>query len=1041
MKTFFSFIFISTFLNVYSQFSTKKFISNVLTPNENVAIVYGDIDNDNDIDYASSLKSGEIYWFNNTDSSFTYFSPQLIGNSLNLNSSIDYLILEDINNDNNLDLIQVELSSKRIYTYVNSGLGIFTTPIMSYISNLPYTNSGILKSEDVNGDGLKDLIGGDNYSFWWVQNMGNGIFSNATLIPSNSSSLFDFDFIDLDNDNDVDLIVTFNSNQTSKWMENDGNGIFNPHVIIGMRGEKMTFTDVDGDSNLDIITFGHYNVPYMDWYEYVSDSTFTKQILSTDFDMNYNDYPISIYCKDINNDLEPDIVLTHSRKSMIFENLGNLVLNTPTVITESPSTAYYINDAFVEDYNLDGNLDIFTSQYNSNSAEPFLIIGWNENLGNDLFNEITYLKTNFTVYHHSDIQVYDIDNDGDNDIFGNEHWLENNGNEIFRIKTYFENSISYLSYSPKYPSDMDNDGDKDLVFFENFSGIYWYENNGFSEFNILHHQPNLPFRFKEIKLIDFDNDNDDDLIAIVQDTSTPDNEYKIISIINDNGVYNLQQTLFIDADFILHNLRLEDFNNDGNIDILYLQDSSPLQNLSIIFGSENGSFSNSVNTISQSSQHIIRVEPALIDSDNWIDYIALYQDSVSWFSNIGGTATGNNQLIQAVNVASNNRLEITHGDFNSNGYQDVSCIEYAHNAPDSLTCFFNSGNGIFSNSLDIVTNPNLGEIYAKDIDNDGDIDILAFGKSFYKNFSVSWFQNEINSPTPIVEYQYLNICDNDSVFIHDQYIYSTGIFIDSLQTIFGADSIHITNLTVNLPSEVNISHFSQDTLCFTNQIIQLPEATPNGGVFKYNGDTITTFDLSNASIGENQITYVFTNSNGCINSDTTYLTVNQPSEVNLSPFIQDTLCFGNQIVQLPIATPNGGIYEYNSDTITTFNLVDANIGENLITYVFTDPNNCTTSDSTSITILDCLNLKNNSVFGNIIIYPNPSSNTITINLQSETNDIVFVELLDINQKTVYKTSTLSTSKTQINLTNMSAGIYYIKLSLKEEVYVKQIIKI
>jgi len=935
----------------------------VLTPNENVGIVYGDIDNDNDIDYASSLGSGEIYWFNNTDSSFTYFTPILIGNSLNLNSNIDYILMEDVNNDNNLDLIQMELSSERIYTYLNdsNGTGNFSPPIQSYINNLLYTNGGKLMSKDINGDGLKDLVGGDSYHFWWIQNMGNGTFSNATNLPSNNP--FDFDMVDLDNDNDIDIIVTLNyGSQPSRWLENDGNGDFSLHEIIGMRGERMTLTDVDGDNNLDIITFGAYNSSYIDWYEYVSDSTFTKQTLVTNFDYSSSDYPESIYCKDIDNDLDPDIVLTYHLKSMSFENSGNLIFNPPTNIIEAGGNTY-INGAFLDDFNLDGNVDFFTSTMYGSGGISNLTIGWNENLGNGVISDFIYLKANFKVYNHAEIQLVDIDNDGDNDIFGNEVWLENNGNEVFRIKPYFENSISSLSFSPKYPSDIDNDGDIDLIFYEDFSGVFWYENNGLSEFNILHQQPNLPFRFKNIKLIDLDNDNDDDLIAIIQNPSAFD-RYQIISIINDNGIYNLQQTLFTDVDFLLRNLNLKDFNNDGNIDIFFIQDSSPLQNLKIIYGSGNGTFSNLSNTIFQSPQHIKRIEPAIIDSDNWIDYIALYQDSVSWFSNIEGTSVGSNHLVHHINFGNSQKLEFTHGDFNSDGLQDIACIDYSLFSPDSLIWFSNQGNGTFSNSNHIDSYTKLGEIYPKDIDNDGDIDILALGKATYHDYFVSWYENELDIPLPITEYKYLNICNNDSIYIYDEYVTTSGIYYDSLQTSFGADSIVIINLTVNLPPEVNLSSFSQDTMCFNNQI-----------------------------------------------------------------------------VQLPLAIPNGGIYEYNSDTIITFNLMNAMIGENLITYAFTDLNNCTNSDSTSIILLDCLNLKDNTSLSKFSIYPNPSTSNITVNLQSETNELVSVELIDVTLKTIYQTIVQSTSKTQINLVNISTGIYYVKLSLKEEVYVKRIIKI
>jgi len=59
---------------------------------------------------------------------------------------------------------------------------------------------------------------------------------------------------------------------------------------------------------------------------------------------------------------------------------------------------------------------------------------------------------------------------------------------------------------------------------------------------------------------------------------------------------------------------------------------------------------------------------------------------------------------------------------------------------------------------------------------------------------------------------YDTICKGDSVLFNGQYYTETGIYTDSLQTVFGCDSIAILNLTVNFPIDTIIN----DTICSTN---------------------------------------------------------------------------------------------------------------------------------------------------------------------------------------------------------------------------------
>lgn len=95
-------------------------------------------------------------------------------------------------------------------------------------SEVPY-RSVFIFAEDLNGDGLKDIITGG----WWYKNPGSpsGIWERKLIgAPMNNMSLIH----DFDNDGDLDIFGTRGSYISSEmaWAENDGNGNFTIHTNI-----------------------------------------------------------------------------------------------------------------------------------------------------------------------------------------------------------------------------------------------------------------------------------------------------------------------------------------------------------------------------------------------------------------------------------------------------------------------------------------------------------------------------------------------------------------------------------------------------------------------------------------------------------------------------------------------------------------------------------------------------------------------------------------------------------------------------------------
>src|SRR5690606_17281632 len=119
------------------------------------------------------------------------------------------------------------------------------------------------------------------------------------------------------------------------------------------------------------------------------------------------------------------------------------------------------------------------------------------------------------------------------------------------------------------------------------------------------------------------------------------------------------------------------------------------------------------------------------------------------------------------------------------------------------------------------------------------------------------------------------ICQGDSILIYGSYQYTSGFYYDSLQTLNGCDSVLSTTLIVNPLPNVTLTNFNPDTICSTTNAVDLPNGSPSGGVYTGTGVSGGTFDPNIAGIGTHSVFYTYTDINSCINSDSTFITVEQ----------------------------------------------------------------------------------------------------------------------------------------------------------------------
>jgi len=219
--------------------------------NQFTKIATGDFNNDGWVDIVSigDATNSVIVYTNNA----TTFTANTIDNFTFFDSDIQ---VTDIDNDSDLDIVAIGGTTLKIY--YNDGLSNFTPQTIPG----PIEDFFDLTINDIDGDGFKDIItGGSIISIY--KNTNGTISYDATrtsLIPS-TLNLF-VTLVDLDNDGDFDLFSEADSNTGIRWMENDGNGNFsNLQMIDGNPNTRYgaSIKDFDNDGDLDIIIPKDFN--------------------------------------------------------------------------------------------------------------------------------------------------------------------------------------------------------------------------------------------------------------------------------------------------------------------------------------------------------------------------------------------------------------------------------------------------------------------------------------------------------------------------------------------------------------------------------------------------------------------------------------------------------------------------------------------------------------------------------------------------------------------------------------------------------------
>jgi len=457
-------------------------------------------------------------------------------------------------------------------------------------------------------------------------------------------------------------------------------------IATSADGARSVFVaDMDGDGDMDLVS-ASANDNTIAWYE--NDGAANPSWTAADIVTNAS-APFSVSVADMDNDGDMDIVSASVTNDAIawYENDG--AANPSWTAANIATSADAATSVFVADMDNDGDMDIVSASISDDA------IAWYENNG-AADPSWTAADIATSADGAQSVFVADMDNDGDMDIVSASYhddaiaWYENDG-AADPSWTAADIATSADGARSVFAADLDNDGDMDIVSASSEDdAIAWYENDGAA---------NPSWTASDI-------------------ATSADNAYFIF---------------------------VADLDNDGDMDIVsasYLDDA-------IAWYENDGAADPSFTAadINTGADGAVSVFVADMDNDGDMDIVSTsdLDDAIAWYENDG--AASNSQAAMGISawtgVAAGSSVDgaigVTHADIDGDGDLDIIS---AANIDDNVSWFINDGSPDGAGWTEVLIDASLDGAYAvdaADIDNDGDIDVIAAG--FNAN-AIKWYVND-----------------------------------------------------------------------------------------------------------------------------------------------------------------------------------------------------------------------------------------------------------------------------------------------------------
>ena len=613
--------------------------------------------------------------------------PTWVAEDISTNADDAYSVFAaDLDNDGDMDIISASTFDDKIAWYVNDGNEnpSWTTSIITIDAD----GARSVFAADMDGDGDLDIVSASTWddTIAWYENSGGATPTfTASNIATNADGAEHVFVADMDDDGDMDILSAEYGDDTIAWYEN--NGAANPswsasNIATNADGANCVFAaDMDNDGDLDIISASR-NDNTIAWYE--NDGNANPSWSASDI-YTEAEGAESVFAADMDNDGDMDIVSVTYQGSTLawYENDG--AEDPSWTVSTIAGDVSYGKGVFVEDIDNDGDMDIVTASLVEDKIALYV---------NDGASDPTWAGSTIATSADGAIDVFvaDMDNDGDMDVLSasNEDdaiaWYENTADFTFEPWwTASDIATSVDGVQSVFAADMDNDGDMDILSASRHDDtIAWYENN-----------------------------NGDGSSWTAADIDT-----------NADGAYSVFAA---------------DMDGDGDLDIISASENDDTIAWYVNDGNENPSWTTSIITIDADGAR--SVFAADMDGDGDLDIVSAstWDDTIAWYENSGGATP----TFTASNIATNadGAEHVFVADMDDDGDMDILSAEYGD---DTIAWYENNGaaNPSWSAS-NIATNADGANcVFAADMDNDGDLDIISASRN---DNTIAWYENDGNA--------------------------------------------------------------------------------------------------------------------------------------------------------------------------------------------------------------------------------------------------------------------------------------------------------
>jgi hypothetical protein len=575
-----------------------------------------DLNNDGfpDIEVVDPVND-EIYTFmNNGDGTFAPVTQISLGSVLPSPNVINFggeygggdVLFAKITGHATPDMIVVSGTyagtSTRISVQIFEGVGDGTFPSSAtYVQSQTLANTSLygsfhsVQAVDMNGDGKLDLVypttgvsyindvSGVGFSYNYVLTGNNqGVFSSLPIVSDTSVGAFPDSapnngiyasyMGDAGNGNTPALVVIGYGASYSQISNGDGTlqppvALANPDIAAF---DYVNFADVNGDGKVDVIGEGQ---GYFSIYDGNGDGTFSATA-DAQYVATYGSV-LSAQPADFNGDGKVDIVsVSRNGDAGVFPGAGNGIFAGAPLV--APPTDVADNDYSIEAANFAGHGYSDVLLYDTNGDATDLVTGINDGHGN--FTYVTGLSS--TVLDAINWEfVYsftvDINNDGKSDLviaanFG-PYYALSNGDGTFAAPVALPiGGSTTCTFANGAAGDLNNDGKTDLVFAYQGCGVGDFQvpgyfmllNNGDSTFT-----PSFTSfgdRPYSVPLADMNNDGNLDLV-LLDETETGDSVYVIPG--NGDGTFNTANPALVTFQGDIYSVLTGDYDGDGKQDL------------------------------------------------------------------------------------------------------------------------------------------------------------------------------------------------------------------------------------------------------------------------------------------------------------------------------------------------------------------------------------------------------------------------------------------------------------------------------------------